>query len=105
MYFSAGSPLGAAGALFVMGFCAWAAWPAQQSRLVSFEPEHRPVVMSLFASAVQVGLASGSALGGMLLANFSTATPAYAASAMTIAGLGIFLLSDRRDLRQLENSR
>jgi MFS transporter, DHA1 family, inner membrane transport protein len=105
MYFSAGSPLGAAGALFVMGFCAWAAWPAQQSRLVSFEPEHRPVVMSLFASAVQVGLASGSALGGMLLANFSSATPAYAASAMTIAGLGIFLLSDRRDLRQLENLR
>jgi MFS transporter, DHA1 family, inner membrane transport protein len=100
MYFSGGSALGAAAALFIMGFCSWAAWPAQQSRLVSFEPEHRAVVMSLFAAAIQVGLASGSALGGLLLANFSTAAPAYAACAMTLLGLGVFFASNRRDLRE-----
>jgi MFS transporter, DHA1 family, inner membrane transport protein len=94
MHFTGSNLLGAAAALFIMGFCAWAAWPAQQSRLVSFEPEHRPVVMSLFASAIQIGLASGSALGGLLLANFSPAAPTYAASVITVAGLGVFLLSN-----------
>jgi DHA1 family inner membrane transport protein len=99
MSLSGRTALGTAVALFIMGFCAWASWPAQQSRLLSLRPQHGRVMMSLFLSAIQIGSASGSALGGFLLAKLSAAAPPYAASVITIVGLAIFLLSERSGLR------
>jgi DHA1 family inner membrane transport protein len=105
MHLSGRGLFGAAGAMFVMGFCAWATWPAQQSRLLNFRPQHRPVMMSLFVSAIQIGSASGSALGGFLITKFSVTTPPYAASMITVLGIVVFLLSERRDLREPETPR
>jgi MFS transporter, DHA1 family, inner membrane transport protein len=94
--------LGAAVALFVTGFCGWASWPAQQTRLLSLRPQHGAVMMSLFLSAIQIAVASGSALGGFLVAKLSATAAPYAASMITVVGLAIFLLSERNGLRRRE---
>ncbi len=88
-----GSVPGAAAALFLLAFAGWAVFPAQQSRLLALEPEHGGVVLSLIGSTIYIGSAVGAALGGLLLAHFAPAMPAYVACAITAAGLGCFLLS------------
>lgn len=85
--------LGGGAALFVMGFCGWAIFPAQQIRLLTLAPAHGGVVLSLISSTIYIGSAGGAALGGVLLAHFTRAVPPLAASAVTAVGLGLFLLS------------
>jgi MFS transporter, DHA1 family, inner membrane transport protein len=90
-----GSPLGAAAALFVIAFSGWAAFPAQQSRLLSLEAQHGALVLSLISSTIYIGSASGAALGGVLLAHGAPSVLPYAASLATSSGLAIFLLTLR----------
>lgn len=90
-----GTELGAGIALFIMGFCGWAIFPAQQSRMLTLAPEHGGVVLSLISSTIYIGSAFGAALGGLLLAHFPPTAPPYAASAATVLGLLLFLLGNR----------
>jgi predicted MFS family arabinose efflux permease len=91
-----GSVFGAAAALFVIAFSGWAAFPAQQSRLLALEARHGALVLSLISSTIYIGSALGAALGGLLLANRAPSILPYAASLATSSGLAVFLSSLRR---------
>ena len=91
-----GSVVGAAAALFVIAFSGWAAFPAQQSRLLALEAQHGALVLSLISSTIYIGSALGAALGGLLLAEGVPSVLPYAASLASSSGLAIFLLSLRR---------
>jgi MFS transporter, DHA1 family, inner membrane transport protein len=88
-----GSVFGAAAALFVIAFSGWAAFPAQQSRLLALEARHGALVLSLISSTIYIGSALGAALGGLLLAQGAPSALPYAASLATSIGLVVFLLS------------
>jgi len=92
---SGGTQLGAGCALFVMAFAGWAVFPAQQSRMLRLAPEHGGVVLSLISSTIYIGSALGAALGGLLLGHVSPGAAPYAASAVTLLGLMLFLLGNR----------
>jgi MFS transporter, DHA1 family, inner membrane transport protein len=87
------TPWGAGVVLFILAFAGWAVFPAQQSRLLQLEPAHGGLVLSLISSTIYIGAATGAALGGLLLARFPSAAPAYVAGAITVAGLLVFLAS------------
>jgi MFS transporter, DHA1 family, inner membrane transport protein len=87
-----GSVFGAAAALFVIAFSGWAAFPAQQSRLLALEARHGALVLSLISSTIYIGSALGAALGGLLLAQGAPSVLPYAASLATASGLLVFLL-------------
>jgi predicted MFS family arabinose efflux permease len=47
----------------------------------------------LISSTIYIGSATGAALGGLLLARFPAAAPAYVAGAITVGGLLVFVTS------------
>ncbi|WP_053926439.1 MFS transporter [Streptomyces chattanoogensis] len=53
--------------LIVWGASGWALQVPQQHELIAAEPEHSAVAVSLNSSAVYLGSATGSALGGLVL--------------------------------------
>jgi len=57
----------AALALAVWGVAGWLNMPSQQSRLIALAPEVPSEILSLSVSALYIGTASGSALGGLVL--------------------------------------
>jgi MFS transporter, DHA1 family, inner membrane transport protein len=88
----AASFVGTASAIFVLGCCAWALFPSQQSLLLALEPRHSAVVLSLNNSASYLGLAAGAVLGAIVLSQASTATVPYVASATMVAALTLWLV-------------
>ncbi|MBB6174184.1 putative MFS family arabinose efflux permease [Nocardiopsis mwathae] len=54
--------------LVLWGAVGWALQVPQQHRLIEARPDHAPVAISLNSSAVYLGSAAGSALGGAVLA-------------------------------------
>lgn len=64
---------------FVWAVFGWAFMSAQQLRLITFSGPRAPVVLALNAAALYLGAAAGSALGGLVLAQFGI-------SALGIAG-------------------
>jgi predicted MFS family arabinose efflux permease len=63
------APEAAVGALvMVWGACTWTQTPAQQHRLIAAAPREAPLVVSLNASAIYLGIGAGTALGGLALA-------------------------------------
>lgn len=55
------------GLIFIWGLTGWAFPPAQSSHLLSLSPTNAPLVLSLNASALYLGIASGSLIGGLVL--------------------------------------
>jgi DHA1 family inner membrane transport protein len=53
--------------IFAWGVTGWAFPPAQSSHLLSLSPTNAPLVLSLNASALYLGIASGSLIGGLVL--------------------------------------
>ena len=55
--------------LAAWGVIGWAFAPAQQARVVQLEPTMAPVALSFNASAIQLGISAGSALGSLVIAH------------------------------------
>jgi predicted MFS family arabinose efflux permease len=53
--------------VLLWGVTGWAFPPAQSSHLLSLAPNSAPLVLSLNASALYLGIAGGSLLGGLVL--------------------------------------
>ena len=53
--------------VLIWGGTSWAFPPAQSSHLLSLSPSNAPLVLSLNASALYLGIASGSLIGGLVL--------------------------------------
>jgi predicted MFS family arabinose efflux permease len=78
--------------LAAWGLTVWGFFPAQQARLIALVAgEAAPLVLSLNASAMYLGFAAGSALGGAVLSRGSTAGVALAAALCEALALAVAL--------------
>ena len=77
------------------GLIGWAFPPAQASRIVKLAPDAAPIVLSLNASALYLGVALGAVVGGVVLQYGGTVDLGIAAALFPLAGLGLLLLSLR----------
>lgn len=86
-------------ALFVLmalwGAVGWTFPPAQASRIVGFQPEAAHLTLSLNASAMYLGVALGTLLGGKVLEFGSLADLGLVGALGPIAGLAILYLAGR----------
>lgn len=79
------------------GFAGWGFGPAQAVRLIRLAPERAPMTLSLNASAVYLGIAAGSALGGAAIDLFGVGAVGWAGAAMQLAGLALLLRAARKE--------
>jgi DHA1 family inner membrane transport protein len=73
---------GAASVLFIWGFCGWASWTPQQTRLIGLAPANAPIVLSLNNATVYVGTAVGAVGGAVFLSLAPLAALPLAAAAI-----------------------
>ena len=73
------------------GFAGWGFGPAQAVRLIRLAPDRAPMTLSLNASAVYLGIAAGSALGGAVIDLVGVSAVGWAGAACQLAGLGLML--------------
>ncbi len=73
----------------------WSFMTPQQSRLVAIGPDRAPVMLSLNASAIYLGVAIGSAIGSMALSHGRWTSVAVAASLVAAVAIAHLALSDR----------
>ncbi len=78
------------------GFAGWGFGPAQAVRLIRLAPERAPMTLSLNASAIYLGIAAGSGLGGVAIDLFGVGTVGWAGAACQFAGLMLLLRAARR---------
>lgn len=88
------------GFVFFWSFVGWCFSPSQQLRLVSLAPELASVLMSLHAASIYVGIAAGSAIGGVVMATGGPLALGPAAAAVVLVALGVLLWSDRAARRR-----
>ncbi len=86
-----------AGILFVaivslQGIAGWMFYPGQIAHLVRIEPHASIIALSLNASAMYVGFASGSALGGLVLSTTSFTNLGWIGACGELAALAVILL-------------
>ncbi|KOG43744.1 MFS transporter [Streptomyces resistomycificus] len=87
--------------LVVWGAAGWALQVPQQHQLIAAQPRHSAVAVSLNSSAVYLGSAIGSALGGMVLAaGLRPASLPYCTAALAALGLVLHLTVVRRFSRR-----
>ncbi|WP_217242571.1 MFS transporter [Streptomyces sp. AC555_RSS877] len=87
--------------LVVWGAAGWALQVPQQHQLIAAQPRHSAVAVSLNSSAVYLGSAIGSALGGMVLAaGLRPAFLPYCTAALAALGLLLHLTVVRRFSRR-----
>ena len=77
----------AAACMFVWGIVGWGFVPPQQYRLIGLAPAAAPVVLSLNASAIYLGIGAGAALGGLVTSSLGAAWLAPVAAAVAAAAL------------------
>jgi predicted MFS family arabinose efflux permease len=96
-----GLPHGAAAivlpiAIAIWGLFGWSFLPIQQARLVSVNPAMATVLLSLNASAIYVGVALGSALGGAVIAHGPVHNLGWVSVACDLVALTVLTLTARR---------
>lgn len=82
-----GSLYGVAAALMMWSATAWAAGPAQQIRAAALVPEARGVLVGLNQSGMQLGIALGTALGGMATQSISLAGLPWLSAVLVLGSL------------------
>lgn len=87
---------GAVVALVAWGAAGWALQVPQQHRLLALRAERGTIVLALNNSALYLGSAIGSALGGLALgAGLAPHALPWAAAGVAVAGLALHLVVDR----------
>jgi MFS transporter, DHA1 family, inner membrane transport protein len=77
----------------------WSYMTPQQSRIVAISPDRAPVLLSLNASAILLGVAIGSAIGSQALAHGGWSLVALASAGIAMAGIAHLWFSDRLSRR------
>lgn len=76
---------------FMLHFNLWLLIIGQQRRLIKLSPEHTDVVLALNNSCIYVGIAVGSAIGGLIIAQgFGLDRIPFASCALFVAALLVF---------------
>ncbi|GCE14586.1 MFS transporter [Tengunoibacter tsumagoiensis] len=91
--FTATTLIGAMLALAIWGTCGNLLFAPQQHRLLSLSPTLPTIMLALNSSALYLGIASGSALGSIILMHSSIGTLAPASAFLTIVALILFASS------------
>ena len=86
------------------GFAGWGFGPAQAVRLIRLAPERAPMTLSLNASAVYLGIAAGSALGGAVIDLVGVSAVGWAGAACQLAGLGLMLRAAHKSRAAISSS-
>lgn len=86
---------------FTWGIVGWAFPPAQASRIVGFAPEVAHLTLSLNASAIYLGIAAGTAIGGRILENTAAADLGFFAALFPVASLAVLYAGLRSHRRRL----
>lgn len=73
------------------GMVGWAFPPAQASRIIKLAPDAAPIVLSLNASALYLGVALGAVVGGAVLRYGVPADLGLVAAIFPLIGLGVVL--------------
>ncbi len=73
------------------GIVGWAFPPAQASRIIKLAPDAAPIVLSLNASALYLGVALGAVVGGAVLRYGVPADLGLVAAVFPVIGLGVVL--------------
>lgn len=80
--------------LILWSFAAWSSAPAQQFNLVSLVPESSGVMLSLNSSMMQLAMAVGAGVGGVIVNRISLASITwFGALGVLIAIIAVFVLS------------
>jgi predicted MFS family arabinose efflux permease len=87
------------GIMLPWGIIGWAFPPAQASRIVGYAPEVAHLTLSLNASAMYLGIASGTAIGGRVLENTAPADLGFVAALFPMAALAVLFASLRPQRR------
>ncbi len=66
--------------MFIWGLVGWALPPAQASRIVRLAADAAPLALALNGSAIYVGVALGSVVGGLVLTYAAPAEMGYIAA-------------------------
>jgi predicted MFS family arabinose efflux permease len=83
-------------AIALWGLFGWGFMPIQQARLVGLNPALAAVLLSLNASAIYVGVAFGSALGGAVVARGTISDLGWVSVAFDLVALGLLYATGRR---------
>ena len=89
-----GGAMGAAttfAGLSIFGLIGWAFPAAQQARLVALDPALAPITLSLNTSALYIGAAVGSTLGGLAIRQWSIGAIGWTAALCESAALAFLL--------------
>ena len=78
--------------VFAWGFVGWGFLPAQSSHLLSLSPTNAPLVLSLNASALYLGIAGGSLIGGLVLENGTASDLGWVGALFPAAALVLMVL-------------
>ncbi len=70
-------------------------FPVQQSRLLTMAPEHANVLLALNNSALYIGIAAGSSIGGLVIGSGLITALGPAGASFEALALGLLLLSLR----------
>jgi len=87
------------GGILAWGVFGWSSLPIQQTRLAAAAPNLVPVVLSLNASAIYIGVAIGSTLGGLVIERASVREVSWIGLAACAAGLLLLALTTQRAQR------
>ncbi|HJT55020.1 MAG TPA: MFS transporter [Ktedonobacteraceae bacterium] len=87
------TPLGAGLVVTLWGLAGWMLLPPQQHRLIALAPQMMGIILSLNASAIYLGAASGAAVGGLVIHSFPISTLGWVGTSWELLALGIFFLS------------
>ncbi|SMX40675.1 MFS transporter [Maliponia aquimaris] len=88
------------GFVFFWSLVGWCFSPSQQLRLVSLAPELGSVLMALHAASIYIGIAAGSAVGGLVMATGGPLALGPVAAVVVLAALGVLIWSDRAARRR-----
>jgi predicted MFS family arabinose efflux permease len=92
-------------AVVVWGMAGWGFMPIQQARLAAAAPAMVPVVLSLNGSAIYIGCALGSLLGGQVVAHSAIQNTAWVGVACTMLILLVLSLTGRQPRALSEEER
>jgi DHA1 family inner membrane transport protein len=81
------------GFMFLWGLFGWSLPPAQASRMIKLAPDAAPLALSLNASAIYVGVALGSVVGGQVLTSLGPVNLGWVAALFSLAAFGIVALA------------
>ncbi|MHC1547001.1 MFS transporter [Phyllobacterium sp. K27] len=87
--------------MVVWGVIAWMFPPAQASRILAIAPESAPLALSLNYSALYLGVAVGSMIGGLVIANLGLAYLGAIGSIFSMLGLAVIRLARTARREQL----